>query len=179
MALICLVMIGAAVGGTMAWLSANANVENVVTIGNVAVEVKEPSWKPNPVIAPGSTIPKDPRVQNTGKNPCYVRMRYELSDGALANDLEINAPGENWVLVNDGTTDWYYYTGGAAGVLAVNAQTTPLFTSVKLKDSYVEANVTTFQLNVYTEAIQSENMSIDTSKDLATQIAALFKTFNS
>ena len=56
-----LLVIGAAVAGTVAWLTdKTVTVENTFTVGNIAIELKETqrTYK----MVPGQTIDKDPKV---------------------------------------------------------------------------------------------------------------------
>ncbi len=73
-----------AVGGTIAYFTARAEVENVVTMGNVKISLTEPSFAGGTTggtigpIVPGDVIAKDPTITNTGKNDCYVRAKIKV-----------------------------------------------------------------------------------------------------
>ncbi len=68
-----------AVGGTLAYFTAKAEVTNVVTMGNVKIKLTEPNFdgKIGPIV-PGAKIVKDPTITNIGKNDCYVRAKIEV-----------------------------------------------------------------------------------------------------
>ncbi len=74
-----------AVGGTIAYFTARAEVENVVTMGNVKISLTEPLFEGGTTggtigpIVPNSVIVKDPTITNIGKNDCYVRAKIKVT----------------------------------------------------------------------------------------------------
>ncbi|MEG2455301.1 MAG: SipW-dependent-type signal peptide-containing protein [Oscillospiraceae bacterium] len=105
LAALSLVMVGAiAVGGTMAYFTAEKTVANTFSVGNVAITLdeakveKDPAtstWTADTTVArvaenqydsvyPGATLPKDPTVTLTaGSSDAYVRVRVVI-DSAKA-----------------------------------------------------------------------------------------------
>ncbi|MEG2420712.1 MAG: SipW-dependent-type signal peptide-containing protein [Oscillospiraceae bacterium] len=105
LAALSLVMVGAiAVGGTMAYFTAEKTVANTFSVGNVAITLdeakvtKDPAtstWTADPTaprvtenkyesVYPGATLPKDPTVTLTaGSSDAYVRVRVVI-DSAKA-----------------------------------------------------------------------------------------------
>lgn len=81
-----------AVGGTIAYFTARAEVKNVVTMGNVKISLTEPLFEGEGpdnsigLIVPGDTITKDPTITNTGKNDCYVRARIKVKAVPLSQN---------------------------------------------------------------------------------------------
>lgn len=93
------------VGGTLAYLTDNETHTNTFTVGNVHVDLLEPSWpqadeNKNGVpdaaedLVPNEEVAKDPKVQNTGENDAIVFMRVTVpmkdvslvaDDGTVAN----------------------------------------------------------------------------------------------
>ena len=85
-----------AISGIFAYLTDNESKENVFTIGNVDIELLEPSWPtedlhgdaenddgPNGIpdavenLVPNQVVAKDPQVKNVGKNDAYVFLRLQ------------------------------------------------------------------------------------------------------
>lgn len=174
----CMLVAAVSIGGTLAWMTADDQVENSFTIGYVNIEVQEEGWTDgeSKAIAPNGTVDKEPYVANTGANPCLIRAQYSISDSALTPHLEIlGLPGEGWV---DGGDGWYYYLTvvGAGGKTA-----TPLFTDVKLLDTYTELNESvSFDIPVTAQAIQSENMAniSATGANSLADVKAAFANYN-
>ena len=93
-----------AISGIFAYLTDNESKENVFTIGNVDIELLEPSWPtedlhgdaenddgPNGIpdavenLVPNQFVAKDPQVKNVGKNDAYVflRVQYKMCGDSL------------------------------------------------------------------------------------------------
>ena len=170
---VCLLAI-AVVGGTLAYFTDTTDTkENVFTVGNVNIELTEPSWEGGqgeadaPAVYPGEPLAKDPTVENTGVNPCFVRVSVEgldclapASDITYRTDYVVGNLGENWVLHTDG---YYYYTE----VLAAGEITDALFDQIVIptdltngdatSDDAVEGTqATTFQVDVTAYAVQAQ-----------------------
>lgn len=166
------------IGGTFAYLTSKDSKQNTFTIGNVTVSLIEENWdrevaeNGNLNIAPGVTIPKDPKVVNTGKNPCYVRVRALIPKGKVGDQTNVDIFDVN----GTNTTDWtykngYYYYNH---VLEVGRTTnSPIFESVTLKSGIKEGvfestesnpNGNRVLIDVVAEAIQSQGFS---SSDVA------------
>lgn len=74
----------------MAYLTDNAGAENVFTVGEVDIELTEPSWpgsnedghpdpdKPVEDLVPNEEVPKDPQIENTGTNDAIVFMTVDV-----------------------------------------------------------------------------------------------------
>ena len=87
------------VGGTLAYLTDNETHTNTFTVGNVHIDLLEPSWpqvdeNKNGVpdeaedLVPNQEVNKDPKVQNTGENDAIVFMRVTvpMKDVSLVAD---------------------------------------------------------------------------------------------
>lgn len=141
------------VGATLAYLTDKTEtLTNTFTIGKVSIDLEELSWDPDKAdkLVPGTDIPKDPKVTNTGRNAAWVAVTVDGMNGNTADETgmadfgfsaEVN---EGWVLVDkDGKIDttWdgktlvdgtYAYTE----LLAVDATTkNPVFSKVIFADS--------------------------------------------
>lgn len=186
------------VGGTLAYFTAEDAATNTFTVGNVEIELTEPNWTASgsedaPEVYPGEALAKDPTVTNTGKNPCFVRVKVEGLD-CLGNagmiiyrtGFEDNKLGENWVLHTDG---YFYYTKvlatkAAAGVDEYNKEltyvTTPLFEQIVIPTALTNGDgVTKYDIDVTAYAVQAQGAkpSYGAVKAMTVEeIAAWFKT---
>lgn len=158
---LCLVAI-LAVGGTLAYFTDDEEKTNTFTVGNVDITLDEPNWDQSgsedaPEVYPTEPLAKDPTVENTGANPCFVRIsvtgwdclapagnityRTDYVDGKL---------GENWVLHTDG---YFYYSE----VLPVGGKTDALFDQIVIPADLENGNAETeFNLVVTAEAVQAQ-----------------------
>lgn len=148
--LIALLLFSAlAVGGTVAWLTANATpVENTFTPSKVACSVTEEF---------DGTTKSNVNVTNTGDTEAYIRVklvtyRVNAQGQHIGGTAEIPAftPGTNWVK----SGDYYYYTlPVAAGAAPAN----PLIgaSGIALTE-YTDADGGMQAIEVMAEAIQSQ-----------------------
>lgn len=116
----CLVVAG--IGGTLAWFSAQSQLTNTFTVGNITPpttdpdtgtdipeadktdgklsgNLYEPNWVPGSKIGPGASVAKDPRVGIAGKK----------TSGDTASD-----PAYVYVYVKNNLPDGAYFTIGDA-----------------------------------------------------------------
>ena len=146
--------------GTYAYFTAKKANRNVITSGNLKMELLEKgseshSDKAPIVIMPGDVIEKEIRVKNIGGHPMYVRI--ELAPTVVGSELD----AEKCIAMNINTIDWETKDGCYYYKKALNpGETTPeLFTKV----TFVGSEVTNaylgkeFQLDVNAFAVQSEN----------------------
>lgn len=129
--------------GTTAFFTREEIVHNVITTGNVDIELQE--WADTGSglvpfedvdgVLPGTEVSKIVQVKNTGGQAAWVRVRVDktihLAEGVEGEvDLSLlscDLDTENWAEV-DG---YYYYTA----ILRPNQTTPPLFTKVKFSES--------------------------------------------
>lgn len=150
MVLSVVLLLGVAIGGTIAWLSTKTTpVTNTFTPAEVTCEVEEKFDKT-------SGVKTNVNVKNTGNIAVYIRVKlvtYRTNDagqhiGGTA-DLPEFTRGKDWV-EKDG---YYYYT------LPVEPKAQPktnLTDSMTLAGSYEDADGGKQALDVMAEAIQSE-----------------------
>ena len=153
LALALLIGIAPVVGSASAYFTDKDTTSNTFIIGNIALELKEPSW--NDVnaryIEPKQSIPRDPQVTNTGSNPEYVfiEVMVPVADVQTAGeDGTVNAAAaidlftytindSEWDLVTSArNTDtasyvYAYAKNGAMTVLEKNTTSASLFNSVE------------------------------------------------
>lgn len=108
-----LLVIGAAVAGTVAWLTAKTQTEvNTFTVGNIAIELKETTSDYKMV--PGQTIAKDPKVSvKAGSEACWLFVKVEES--ANLDDFISYTIADGWTELTGvaGVSGVYYRTVAA------------------------------------------------------------------
>jgi predicted ribosomally synthesized peptide with SipW-like signal peptide len=151
--------------GTYAYFTADQTAENVITTGNVKLEIHEKTAtgedfpKEGISVMPGDTVSKIVTVENTGDHPLYLRIKLTegVSDEALTTDdcLDIDINRTNWI-EKDGY--YYYYRPLQSG-----ETTEQLFSEVYFDINAVDNKYLGkyFTLNVSASAVQSENNGAD------------------
>ncbi len=152
----CIMLSILAIGGTIAWLTDQEQVTNVVTVGNVNIEIIE-DWdeKDGRNIVPGVDVTKVATVKNNGANPAYIRAKVILSNEYFNEyvDIDFNIAGPDYKWFKDG--DYYYYTK----IVPPGEITEALFSKFVLSETYIEPPIggqPGFNIDVYAEAIQSQ-----------------------
>jgi len=124
------------IGGAVAYFTDTKSVTNVFTIGDVEIELTEPSWVTTdenhnnvPDAAesrtPGQTIAKDPTIDNVGTNDAYIFAKVEApcTTDATPKELFTYTINSGWILKTDGSctgdsaktvTRIYAYASGTA-----------------------------------------------------------------
>ena len=149
---------------TLAYYTTFGTATNVVTSGNITLQINEMTDQGTKFpekgvyIIPGDIVSKVVTVENICEHPFYLRVK--LVYGADSNELpaedcfKLNINGENWKN-HDG---WYYFTG----VLQPGEETPHVFSRVEIVGSQVDNSHIgkTLQLTVLAQAVQSENNPI-------------------
>lgn len=148
-AALAVVILTAAVGGTMAWLSTNTNaLTNTFEPAKVTCAVVEDFNK-------GATEKKNVRIQNTGDTDAYIRVAVIgnwYKDGKVVagwTDGITLSSNNDWFKASD---NYYYYKKSVAGL----DYTTNLFDSYTLttRPDGVPDDAH-FEMNIICQAIQS------------------------
>lgn len=158
--------------GTLAYFTASNTATNVVTAGNVEIELKETTavdgqetpgeFEDLSGIVAGQEVSKIVQVENVGDNPAYVRIEVEktitLAEG-MSGEVDLSL-----IQLDFNTADWvekdgYYYYKHP---VAANEITTPLFTTVTFEQDmdnlYQNSKAT---ITVQAQAVQSQNNGSD------------------
>ena len=146
-AALAVVILTAAVGGTMAWLSTQTqDLTNTFVPAKVTCKVDENFTE-------GGTEKKDVRIQNTGTTDAYIRAmivaNWCTADNKVvktATPTYVGLPGSGWVKHTDG---FYYYTKP----VAPNQTTSMLFT--KCEQGTVPEGADHLEVNIICQAVQS------------------------
>lgn len=151
--------------GTLAYFTSEQNAENVISAGNIKLEIHEKtaSGEDFPeegiIVMPGDTVSKIVTVENTGDHPLYLRVKLTegVSDEALTEDdcLDININRSCW-LEKDGY--YYYYRALQSGETTEQLFSEVYFDLYNIDNKYLGKY---FTLNVAASAVQSENNGSD------------------
>lgn len=157
--------------GSLAYFTAGERTENVITAGNVRIELcrETKDGKPFPQggikgIMPGQVVDQIAYVKNTGQNTAWIRVR-PVKSAALANGQEVGNEeiGEQIHLAfNEGDwlqkDSWYYYQEP----VEAGGQTADLFTAVAFDRSMGnEYKKCTVYIQVDAQAVQWANNGAD------------------
>ena len=185
------------IGATLAYLTDQADTENVVTMGHVDVRLVEHEVKKDnngksyvtdntkPVtekglvfedVYPGETLPKDPTIELvSGSGDAYVRMKMEIDTSKTTIDADdVAALRENINNEIEKSGDWYYnaeedfYYYNAP--LTEESNTATLFTQVTIPGEEWTNNTAdqTFSIKLQAEAIQEEYFTPEREGDMIT-----------
>lgn len=148
---------------TVAYYTALGEATNVVTAGDIGVQIIEKMGdrdfpKDGVYIMPGQVVSKKVSVANTGSHPFWLRVK--LTNGidreALDKDMfSLNLNLRDWI---DGGDGYYYYNG----IVQPGEVTPMLFSEVhiagEMDTDYLGA---TLRLTVTAYAVQSEHNEAD------------------
>ncbi len=175
-AICVLTLIGVSAGMTIAYMTdSTVPVENMITMGNVDIELKEEKWKESNAkkLHPLQTVPKDPTVTNIGSHPAYVFLEVQVPVKTIRtidqNGRKTNAaPHELFTFMYDSTkwtlirtqnlSDCNCYIYGYQNVLNPGEQTSPLFervTSVNYLEGELNPN-DSYVIDIHARALQSQ-----------------------
>lgn len=131
--------------------------QNQVTVGYNTIQVVEDFDSPSELV-PGLSFKKDVKVENTGKVPCYVRVKSLFTDEDMLPYCTVDYNTNDWVY-NDKDDYWYY-----THKVVINDMTQSLFTTVKINDDVQSSDIKDFDILIYAESHQSDGY--DTYKDV-------------
>lgn len=127
-----------AIGATTAFFTAEDTARNVITTGNIKIDLFETMLSTDGThipfenqvgIMPGEAVSKNAQVENTGGQDAYIRVKVathiELADGTKGDEtlVSLNFNIEDWT-EKDGY--WYYNYP-----LSPDETTSPLFTQAE------------------------------------------------
>lgn len=154
--------------GTAAYFTSEDTATNVVTAGNIKIELNESTLSDGQMetipfedkinVVPDTAVSKIVTVKNTGEHPAYIRISVEkqiiLSDGvegkADASLMKTDFNTKYWT-EKDGY--WYYNK-----ILEAGKQTEPLFTCVSFAENMDNTyQNSTARLTAKAFGVQTEN----------------------
>lgn len=179
--LLCLVLL---IGGISAYFTDKTEtLSNTYTIGNIEIELTEPSWNPANAqgIMPGDEIAKDPTVKNTGSSDAYVFVKVSIPTGkvdgtentelfTLVNSNDQDGVNAGWVQVSrtpetGKVTYVYAYSSGTELTTVAKNGTATLFNKVRLvnPDDTENTDLPNGSIDVTAYAIQTNNIPATTA----------------
>lgn len=150
-------------GVTLAAFTASKETLNVVTFGNVHIELIDEYTKPQAGVMPGQTVEKAVSAKNTGSSTAYVRLK--LTKSWWENDARREDLDSSYIALNFSNAD--KWAEGADGYYYYQLPLKPGETADNLIDSFSLPE--DWDMNGYTnldghidaraEAVQSENFT--------------------
>lgn len=157
------------VGATLAWFTDTDTVTNVITIGNVKIDLFETDSEGEKTddgltfdVIPGAEFAKDPTVENIGANDAYLRLKVEIvyPTNNEYSEAQKEAVAALVAGIDYNTTDftliggYFYYNG----IFEVDDVVT-LFEEVAIPSAWGNDMMgVSFNLKIVAEAIQSDNL---------------------
>ena len=143
LALCALLLVGASIMGTLAYLTSQATVTNTFTVGNVAITMDESPVDEygnvvsgdrrttnNYKLIPGHKYTKDPIIHvGATSEDCYIFVEITENDKFTLNDMT------NWTRI-DQTNVWYY------NAVAHKSENIPVFKSITYAANAVDGEAT-------------------------------------
>lgn len=167
-----------ATGTTLAWFTGTKTVTNVVTVGNVRIQIDETSTDPDAIlgdrgiswtgaVTPGQVLSKVPVVKNIGRNTAWVRAYAEFGYEKDGKAMELPAGVEAPVIdynTGSGEKQWTFRDGRyyCNGPLTAEDVTGELFSHVTIPPSWNNQEGTDMsdvkvEIIVHGAAIQYDN----------------------
>ena len=181
--LMCAVLlVGASIAGTVAYLTSQDTVTNTFTVGKVEITLDEakvdedgqattdPRVKENEYhLLPGLSYDKDPIIHVAADSEdCYLFVRIDNGIAAIedsANTVAAQMAANGWIKAGD-YEDTYVYVGteeGASTPLAVEAGANiPVFATIKIEktiDNDILAAYADEEITVYAYALQADGIA--------------------
>lgn len=157
-------------GMTMAYFTDTDSATNVFTIGDVSIDIQEPSWDPGEDdvlenIAPGVLYPKDPKIVNTGKNAAYIRVTITFTNYGSSNTpnpaqflQDLNKDEKFVQKSSEFVNDDYVIVLESVDALGVGEEWL-VFNGVKIPEGMTGddlKNIVDFVIDIKAEAIQAD-----------------------
>lgn len=162
MLLSLVLVIGVAVGGTVAWLVATSGeVKNTFTYGNINIDLSETTGSDYKII-PGVDIGKDPKVTvKSGSEACYLFVEVNEEDWPFTNEDGTKkvsyAIADGWTKLEDGV----YYRMVAATTADTDfpvLKDNKVIVSDELTKAEIDSITTQPQLTFKAYAVQQANV---------------------
>lgn len=178
---VCLLLIISVTGYlTFAYLTKESSTTNVITTGNVQMELYEEikadgvEWEVitteeiiSTSIMPGDIVEQIAYIKNTGSEDFYARVLVEVSvemangealDAETVNEVIEIKFDENWIEDEDG---WYRYTEIVkSGESSEDPVFTEVYFSAEMDNSYIGSTIT---IVVGSQSVQAEYNGYDTT----------------
>ena len=159
------ILVAVTAAGTLAYFTDTGTAHNVITTGNVKIELNEwadeartQPFQDKTGVMPGTKVTKIVEVENTGTGAAFVRLRVE-TEVLSAEGVKM---GPKHVRLDFNQTDWIYQDGyyyyARSRPLEPGKTTEPLFTAVTfdplMGNEYQNASA---HVKVIAYAVQSAN----------------------
>ena len=113
------------IGGLVAYFTDTETRTNVLTLGNVDIQLNETGWTNSTGtnytldaannIVPNQAIAKDPSVSNIGENDAYVFLKVEVPYASVKTGTATTPTAQDLFTMDIDTTNWTLVSGAANG----------------------------------------------------------------
>ncbi len=155
-AALAVVILTAAVGGTMAWLSTKTNdLTNTFVPAKVTCAVDEPTW------VNGKSIKENVSIKNTGTTDAYIRVavigNWYKNGKVVAGWTDDIKYKDGWFTKEENGVKYHYYKYSVPSVAqsAENCSTSNLFDSYTPTRTDDVPDGAHFEMNIICQAVQS------------------------
>ena len=160
---IILLCLSVAVGGTWAYFTAEETAHNVITTGSINIALDSVVASANVTgVMPGQQLNETIKVQNTGANPAYVRVKVDKSI-TLATG-QSGTPDLSVLTVSYTGADWteqggyYVYNTALAPNTTTSALNVTVLFSANMDNTYQGS---TAKIDIVAQATQVANNGTD------------------
>ena len=162
-AAVLLLVVSLAAYGTLAYLVGQGTAHNIITSGNVTIDLRD-GYPTGIKVMPGETLESSVTVVKTGDSaPCWVRVRpmQAMRLAGAAEDLPAEEYGDKVTLTFSGDARWIYSGGWYyyRDILTDSAPTANLLEKVEFDGPGMgnEYQGASFTLRFEAQAVQSDN----------------------
>lgn len=148
-----------------AYLTAQANRNNSFTVGENTISVSQTIQDQPDQLTAGCSFTQKPVVKNTNNQSCFIRTRVLFSTSQAENICESLDIQSDWT---EKQSDGYYYY---KKVLKPNEVTSPLFTTVTIKNDVQSKDINNFSINTYAESVGQAEFADNDYIEAFSQIA--------
>lgn len=168
-----------AVGMTLAYFTATKTAPGTFTVGNVQIKLNQTHQEETSKVYAGEVLAKNPAVENSGDNPCFVRIKVDGLRVFVPSPLPDGQSEDGWLIkYRTGTstagvdtlgTDWqkgadgyYYYTkvleaNRSDKDLSLLTETPAIFDYIVMPRNLTNGNGThPYPITVTAEAVQAQ-----------------------
>lgn len=180
--LCAVLLVAASVLGTMAYLTSTASVENIFTVGSVAITLDETDVDNSTADAnrdqansyklmPGHTYTKDPTIHvAAASEDCYLFVKVANEITAIEGETTVAAQmtAKGWVAV-DGVTGVYVYTQSNAPAVVAGGSNVTVFDNFTISGTVDNATLATYNnktITVTAYAIQADGFEGKTASQI-------------
>lgn len=159
-----IIILAFAISGTLAYFSDEVITHNVITTGNVALQVSLDGDGETIPVMPGSKVERPLEIiAAEGTAQAYIRVKYDVVFRDAAGEIMLHTPAEMdaVLLIDEDTQHWtekdgWWYYGGTIGD---GAKTEPLYREIAFSGENMDNDYQgcTIRVTVTAQGVQKAN----------------------